>query len=157
MDELSAKKPAEKDQKRGEVLRLLEDAPTDKQYELLITRLQDEVSKVLMLEPSMLPDPGQGFSDMGMDSLTAVELKNQLEAGLGHELPPTLAFNYPNIEILARYLLNDVLFVKTPGLPGQVLQETRDKLEVSEEEIRQLSEDDASALIAKEFEELAGA
>ena len=66
-------------------------------------------------EPSADPsasrwlDPRQGFFEMGMDSLMAIELKKQLEAALGYVLPVTLAFKYPSIEAITTYLLHEVL------------------------------------------------
>ena len=44
-----------------------------------------------------------------MDSLTAVELRNHLQAGIKQPLPTTLAFEYPTIEALTRYLAGRVL------------------------------------------------
>ena len=55
------------------------------------------------------PNPSQGFFEMGMDSLMAIELKKQLDAGLGYALPVTLAFKHPSIEAITSYLLNEVL------------------------------------------------
>ena len=60
------------------------------------------------LERSQIPDPQQGFFDLGLDSLTAVELKNRLEADLNATLSSTLAFDFPNIQILATHLMHTV-------------------------------------------------
>jgi len=40
-----------------------------------------------------------------MDSLTSVELKNRLSLDLGISLPATLAFDYPNVTALTKYIL----------------------------------------------------
>jgi acyl transferase domain-containing protein/acyl carrier protein len=48
--------------------------------------------------------PRLGLFEMGMDSLMAVELKRQLEKGVGRALPSTLTFNHPNVAALADYL-----------------------------------------------------
>ena len=42
---------------------------------------------------------------MGMDSFMAVELRCRLESIVGHAVPPTFAFDHPNIVALARFLL----------------------------------------------------
>ena len=39
----------------------------------------------------------------GLDSLGAVDLRNSLAAGLGVEVPATVAFDYPNVNALSRY------------------------------------------------------
>ena len=49
------------------------------------------------------------ISEFGLDSMMSVELKNQLQDLVGTELSGTLLFDYPTIEALANYLLDDVL------------------------------------------------
>lgn len=82
--------------------------------------LQEHVAAVLGLAPGLLPDPEQGFFDMGMDSLMAIQLKKLLEEQLGCELPRTLAFEYPTIDALAGYLLG-ALVADEPGAAAVVV------------------------------------
>ncbi|MFN8441274.1 MAG: SDR family NAD(P)-dependent oxidoreductase [Caldilineaceae bacterium] len=81
--------------------------PASERYQSLISYLQAQVSQVLWLNE---PAPRQqGFADMGMDSLMALKLKHRLENGLGKALPTTIALEYPTLERMANYLLDDVL------------------------------------------------
>ncbi|MEU5647350.1 type I polyketide synthase, partial [Streptomyces milbemycinicus] len=49
-------------------------------------------------------DPSLTFQDLGLDSLTSVELRNQLTETTGVRLPTTLIFDYPTPEAVAHFL-----------------------------------------------------
>lgn len=94
---------------KSELLLQLEKSLAGDRLNLLITHLQGIVSEILDLDSENTPETQQGFFQMGMDSLMSIQLKNRLEATLNHTLPSTLAFDYPNIEMLANYLIQEVL------------------------------------------------
>ncbi len=65
-----------------------------------------EIARRLRLSPEQV-DPEAALSNLGVDSRTAVALSGDLEKILKRELPPTLLWDYPTIQILARELMAD--------------------------------------------------
>lgn len=73
----------------------------------LINRVLEAVQTVTGLRD--LPDPGVPLMSAGLDSLGAVELRNNLEAAFGVSLPGTLVFDYPTPADIADFLRIKVL------------------------------------------------
>ncbi|MFE0464214.1 SDR family NAD(P)-dependent oxidoreductase, partial [Kitasatospora sp. NPDC058965] len=74
----------------------------------LLELVQDEVARVLGFASGRAVEPERAFSEVGFDSLSAVEFRNALGEAVGMRLPATLVFDYPNPAVLARYLLDEV-------------------------------------------------
>ncbi|MFF2807619.1 SDR family NAD(P)-dependent oxidoreductase [Streptomyces sp. NPDC058000] len=81
----------------------LADLPEDEQYAVLLELVCRQVGSVLVVDPATV-GADAGFVELGLDSLTAVELRNRLNRATGLRLPVTLVFDQPAPGALAAYL-----------------------------------------------------
>ncbi|MHB6909724.1 SDR family NAD(P)-dependent oxidoreductase [Streptomyces sp. DB-54] len=81
----------------------LADLPEDEQYAVLLELVCGQVGSVLVIDPATV-GADAGFVELGLDSLTAVELRNRLNRATGLRLPVTLVFDQPAPGALAAYL-----------------------------------------------------
>ncbi|NER93851.1 MAG: type I polyketide synthase [Symploca sp. SIO1B1] len=87
----------------------LEAVAVTERQELLTTHLRSIIAKTLGLQDIQKIRMRQSLFDLGLDSLMAVDLKNRLESSLETSLSSTLLFDYPTVETLVEYLVNNVI------------------------------------------------
>jgi acyl transferase domain-containing protein/acyl carrier protein len=119
-------------------------APRERR-ELLAAALVDLVAKVLRL-PRGEVGPRERLFDLGVDSLLAIELKKRLEAALDLRLSPTLLFDYPSVDALTRYLLDEAL--------AELKSATASEEDTTLAEVAALSEDEAEAALLAQLQAL---
>jgi myxalamid-type polyketide synthase MxaC len=71
---------------------------------LLADLVAEHLAQVLGLREGQALDRAAAFSDVGMDSLMLIELRNRLQRVLQLNLSSTIAFDYPTVERLSAYL-----------------------------------------------------
>ncbi|HYB39508.1 MAG TPA: SDR family NAD(P)-dependent oxidoreductase, partial [Mycobacterium sp.] len=89
--------------------------PEDEQHTVLLDLVRSHIATVLgNITPEAI-DPDKAFQDLGFDSLTAVELRNRLKTATGLALSPTLIFDYPTPNGLAKYIRTELA-----GVPQEI-------------------------------------
>jgi myxalamid-type polyketide synthase MxaB len=125
-------------------------APADR-LEILAEHLRGEVAHVLGWSSTEQVGPRQKLFELGLDSLTSVELRARLERSLGCSLPLTVAFDYPSVEALAGYLAQQLqLSAEEPAAPvaeGQAIDEQAERLAA-------MSDEEVESLMAEKFKDL---
>jgi amino acid adenylation domain-containing protein len=90
-------------QARGAILSL----PETQQHGMAVDYLQRKVAAVLKVEPALV-EPERRLHEMGLDSLTAFELKNRIETDLGIALPLGKFLQRPTVSAIASTILDNI-------------------------------------------------
>jgi acyl transferase domain-containing protein/aryl carrier-like protein len=105
---------------RGLVGKRIAALQADERLQAIRAYLGQQVAQVLRVADAQSIAPDVGLFDLGLDSLTAMELKRSVEADLGVALSVTTLFNHPSIDqfaafIVQRYFPVPVEHGKKPG------------------------------------------
>ena len=86
----------------------------DERRQFLHTMVCEHVAQLLGATPAEVgADLHRTFFDLGLDSLTSLELRNSLQTRLGCQLPAAFIFQYPTLEALLDYLERGVMDMTT--------------------------------------------
>jgi short-subunit dehydrogenase len=117
----------------------LSKTPQQNRRALLLDYMRAQARQILGLSPSYVVDEREPLIRLGLDSLMAVELRNQISAALERPLMATLLFDHPSLSSLADFLLGANKAVEAH--PDALL-----------DEIQAISEDETEELLQQELE-----
>ncbi|KPI14333.1 6-deoxyerythronolide-B synthase, partial [Actinobacteria bacterium OK074] len=123
----------------------LDGRSADERRQVLVDLVRRRAAEVLGHGDTGAVGSAHAFRDLGVDSLTAVELRNRLAAETGLKLPSTLVFDYPTPRHLAAFL-DDELFGATAADTESALVTELDRLAAT---ISRLSPENGSRTLAK--------
>ncbi|WP_162832988.1 type I polyketide synthase [Streptomyces sp. CB09001] len=118
-------------------------APRHERGHLLLETVRAEVAGVLGHTDTEQVTADRRFQDLGFDSLMAVELRNRLSITAEITLPPTLAFDHPTPNALAKRLQAELLPDSvTPGGDGAADGQPVDGLPIGGSALDTMNTDD---------------
>jgi natural product biosynthesis luciferase-like monooxygenase protein len=125
----------------SELLDGLQALPLDQRRPHVMSYLSDMVIAALKLRTEDPIDGRVRLFDIGLDSIMALELKNQLERALGVKLSATLLFVRPTLESLADYILTEIFTDRAPA-----------GIDVPPSPDQTLTEEDLTAMLLREID-----
>ena len=93
----------------AELRKELGNADPSEHESIMLRVVKEEVARVLEFASPDDVDTSLALQDLGLDSLTAVLMRNQLGDITGLALPAKIAFDHPNLKALSSYLLERVV------------------------------------------------
>ncbi|MFJ9953535.1 SDR family NAD(P)-dependent oxidoreductase [Kitasatospora sp. NPDC091207] len=91
------------------LLRRLSAVPAAEQERVLVDVVRTHAASVLGHRGGASIDPDRAFSELGLDSLAALELRNRLNGAVGLRLPATVLFDHSSANALGRHLRAELL------------------------------------------------
>ena len=130
----------------------LEKTDPEDRYDLLMDHVRALLVSVLGLQPSIAIKRHEGLTDLGMDSLMAVEFSNRLNQTLNQHLPSTLAFEYPTIQALTDYLAAEVVKIVMQKSADSAKDPTAADQNRLRESVKDLDDKSVADLLTKELD-----
>lgn len=140
--------------KTPSLLTKLEQAEPWKRRQLIQSHLMKRVCALLELDEHQTIKMDQKLFALGMDSITAAQLRHYLQLALERTLPVTLLFNYPTIDSLTNYLLQELYPLIDEENSSIAFSLSHQNYKQQEDNIEALSDEETEKLLLKIIEAL---
>ncbi len=111
-------------EKPGFYLQQLEGTDPEKRHEMILDYVCRQVIKVLRLDASVDLKPTQGLGELGIDSLMAVELRNQIAKDFGVTMPMVIFLKGSSLSHLATMLIDKL----ASAIPAMSSSDAEDRI-----------------------------
>ncbi|MDX2874652.1 type I polyketide synthase, partial [Streptomyces ipomoeae] len=105
--------------------------PPAEQHQLLTDLVRARTAAVLGHTDHTSIGTARAFNELGFDSLTAIELRNQLNGETGLRLPTTVVFDHPSADALAAYLRTELVVDVAEPSPADPVLADLDRLKAA--------------------------
>ncbi len=133
----------------GELLVALRAAPARRRADVLVAHMQAQAAELLDLDADDI-DEDRPLSELGIDSVTAVELVERVGHALNQEIPGTLLFDYPTLEAIGGFIIDELLGASLDAAPAAKAKGGAG----SAADVAAMSEEEAAAALLAELDEL---
>ncbi|MER7638422.1 type I polyketide synthase [Streptomyces sp. NPDC126522] len=115
------------DEAGGAYARQVGELSRAEQERAVLGLVRDVVAAALGHASAEALDVGQTFKTLGLDSMTAVEVRNRLTTATGLALPTTVVFDRPTPRDLARYVRDRLVGVSSDAAPVAAVRPAADE------------------------------
>jgi nucleoside-diphosphate-sugar epimerase/acyl carrier protein len=136
------------------IVKQLETLPLNAREQALMDYLWGKVTRILGFPEDTPLDGDAGLFDLGMDSIMAVQLKEQLAVEFNRPIRSTLVFNYPSIGDIAGYLKDKILPALFGGSSETKTPDESPVRDIIDDDLDGLSEDTLGDMLDEKLAKL---
>ena len=130
------------------ILENLRTVPAFERKSILSEHVTSSARRVLGLKETAVISDSVALQDLGMDSLMALEMRNDLSQSLGITLAAGLLFDYPTVEVLTRHLLG----ILEPTIEPVADVTASVDVNAASTELQSMSDEEAELLLIEELD-----
>jgi len=131
------------------LLEQLQAAPPRRRVPLLIDHLSGLAASLLGLDLDDI-ETDRPLQELGIDSVTAVEMVERVGTAVGQSIPGTLLFDYPTIEAISAFIVDELL--GELGKPAVAASQA--PMATAAADVAKMSEDEVEAALLAELDDL---